>query len=60
MLMLVVLGVAAILIPVLWIDKTVHEMHQIGWIGDSAESPPWGLIIVCAVITVALLSAVNI
>jgi len=60
MLMLVVLGVAAILIPVLWIDKTVHEMHQIGWIGDSAEAPPWGLIIIGVVVTVALLSAVDI
>lgn len=60
MLMIVVLIIAAILIPVMWIDKTAREMRQIGWIGDSAESPPWGLIIVGSVITVTLLSAVNI
>ena len=60
MLMLIALSVAAILLPVLWADKTIHEMHEIGWIGDAAESPPWGLIIVGVVITVALLSTVDI
>jgi len=59
MLMLVVLIIAAILLPIIWANKTYHEMHDIGWAGNQTESRPWGLIIVGSVITIALLAATN-
>jgi len=58
-LLLLVLIVAAFLLPIMWADKTYRDMRDIGW-ADAHDQPiPWGLIIICGVITLFMLSALG-